>query len=111
MALHNKIDNRVLKERLKTTQEPRTTLSFYKYHQLEDPKAFRDTLYIELDKLAVWGRIYVASEGINAQISVPTLSFDAFRNYLNSISFLKGVRLNVAAEDNGKSFFKLKIQV
>lgn len=111
MALHNKVDNRILKERLKTIQEPRTTLSFYKYHRLEDPKAFRDTLYLELDKLAVWGRIYMAYEGINAQISVPTTSFDAFRHYLNSISFLNGVRLNIAAEDNGKSFFKLKIQV
>jgi UPF0176 protein len=119
MALHNKVNNRILKEKLKTIQEPRTTLSFYKYHHLDDPKAFRDMLYLELDKLVVWGRIYIASEGINAQLSVPTVSFDAFRQYLNSIevgtlapiTFLKDVRLNIAAEDNGKSFFKLKIQV
>jgi UPF0176 protein len=111
MALHNKIDNRILKEQLKAIQEPRTTLSFYKYHQLEDPKAFRDMLYLELDKLGVWGRIYVASEGINAQISLPTTALEAFRSYLNSMSFLQGLRLNIAAEDNGKSFFKLKIQV
>jgi UPF0176 protein len=111
MVLHNKIDNRILKEQLKAIQEPRTTLSFYKYHQLEDPKAFRDQLYLELDKLKVWGRIYVAFEGINAQISVPTVSFDTFKQYLYSISFLSGARLNIAAEDNGKSFFKLKIQV
>ena len=111
MILHNKIDNRILKEQLKTIQEPRTTLSFYKYHHIENPKAFRDNLYLDLDKLRVWGRIYVASEGINAQISVPQELFEDFRTYLNSISFLNAVRLNIAAEDNGKSFFKLKIQV
>ena len=57
------------------------------------------------------GRIYVAGEGINAQISVPSEHLEAFKNHLNDITFLENVRLNFAVEDNGKSFFKLAIKV
>lgn len=111
MLLHNRINGQALKERLKNLPQQRTTISFYKYHHLAAPKQFRDELYINLEKLEVWGRIYVAFEGINAQISVPTDQFENFKSYLYSIPFLDGVRLNKAVEDNGKSFFKLKILV
>lgn len=89
----------------------RTTLSFYKYHTLTDPEAFRNELYRTLDSLEVMGRIYVAHEGINGQISVPTENLAKFKAALYSISFLTGIRLNIAVEDDGKSFFKLKILV
>ncbi|HET9487967.1 MAG TPA: rhodanese-related sulfurtransferase, partial [Chryseosolibacter sp.] len=111
MALHNKIDSRLLKEKMRSSSEQRMTVSFYKYHQLSDPTGFRNELYMNFESLRVLGRVYVASEGINAQISVLTEGFDAFRNYLYSIPFLKGLRLNTAVQDNGKSFFKLKILV
>ncbi len=111
MALHNRIDKRILKEKMQHSTEERITISFYKYHQLAEPKAFRDELYILLDQLGVMGRIYVAHEGINAQISAPKANLDAFREKLYSIDFLNGVRLNIAVDDNGKSFFKLKILV
>src|SRR5690606_29817148 len=55
--------------------------------------------------------VYVAKEGVNAQISVLKDRFDEFKKYLYSIPFLDGVRLNLAVQDNGKSFFKLKILV
>jgi UPF0176 protein len=111
MALYNRINGKELKEKLQHLQEERTTVSFYKYHQLADPKAFRDELYQLFDQLHILGRIYVAHEGINAQISVPSSSFETFRSQLFSISFLNGIRLNTAVDDNGKSFFKLKILV
>lgn len=111
MALHNKIDGRLLKEKMRSTAENRTTVSFYKYHQLADPRDFRNTLYENLESLGVLGRVYIAHEGVNAQISVPAERLDAFRDYLSSIPFLNHVRLNIAVEDNGKSFFKLKILV
>lgn len=111
MALHNRISGKLLKTQLNVNLQPRTTLSFYKYHTLADPKTFRDALYTAWHDLGVWGRIYVASEGINAQVSVPTASFARFKDHLDRIPFLAGVRLNTAIEDNGKSFFKLKIQV
>lgn len=111
MRLHNLVDGKVLKEKMRQDQRPRRTISFYKYHQIADPAAFRNDLYITFSKLDVLGRVYVAHEGINAQISVPTENVDEFRKQLYSISFLDGARLNLAVEDNGKSFFKLKIQV
>lgn len=111
MPLHNRIDGRILKEKLRSSPEKRVTISFYKYHQITDPAQFRDALYAGLESLGVLGRIYLATEGINAQISVPENHFDGFKSYLFSVPFLNQVRLNVAVDDNGKSFFKLKILV
>ena len=91
--------------------EHRTTISFYQYFAIADPQAFRDELYKALNELKVFGRIYVASEGINAQISVPDSAFEALKTYLNSIGPLNGIRLNVAVDDDGKSFWVLKIKV
>lgn len=111
MALYNRINGKELKEKLKLSNEQRTTISFYKYHHITDPAIFRDELYKLLDQVHVLGRIYVANEGINAQISVPTQQLNHFRTQLFSLDFLIGVRLNLAVDDNGKSFFKLKILV
>lgn len=111
MALHNRQDGRLLKEKMRATPEKRVTISFYRYHQIADPKTFRDELYKGLDGIGVLGRIYVAHEGINAQISVPEQQLEAFKAYLYSIPWLDQVRLNVAVQDDGKSFFKLKILV
>ncbi|MBI3883156.1 MAG: rhodanese-related sulfurtransferase, partial [Sphingobacteriales bacterium] len=58
-----------------------------------------------------FGRIYIAEEGINAQISVPDSNFDALKNVLYSFDALNGIRLNVAVDDDGKSFWVLKIKV
>jgi len=109
--LYNRVNRVELKKKLEESIEPRTTLSFYRYHQLSDPTAFRDELYAGLDRLGVFGRIYIASEGINGQISVLTDTFDDFKNYLYSIPWLNGCRLNIAVDDNGKSFFKLNIKL
>ncbi len=111
MALYNRKNGRELKAQLQTRNEERTTVSFYKYHLIANPKIFRDELYQLFDSLQILGRIYIASEGINAQISVPNDYFADFKIKLYSISFLNGIRLNTAVDDNGKSFFKLKILV
>src|SRR5688572_27339924 len=108
MALHNRIDSRLLKEKMRSATEDRTTVSFYKYHHIPDPAEFRNELYKNFDALKVLGRVYIATEGINAQVSVLTNAIDDFKNFLYSIPFLNGVRLNTAVQDNGKSFFKLK---
>ncbi len=109
--LFNRVNGRVLKERMKALPEKRVTISFYRYHQIQNPQEFRDTLYLDMETLDILGRIYVAHEGINAQISIPEKAIDSFRGYLNTIPFLHNVRLNIAIQDDGKSFFKLKILV
>lgn len=110
-ALHNRISRKELKERIQNDPTPRTTISFYQYFKIPDPKAFRNELYTHLKVLDVLGRIYVAHEGINAQINVPAAFLDAFRKYLYSIRPLNNLRLNIAVEDDSKSFYVLDIKV
>jgi UPF0176 protein len=110
-VLHNRVSQAELKQRLFEEKEHRTTISFYHYFPIDDPKVFRDELYKNLDTIKVFGRIYVAHEGINAQLSVPDSHLDALKSYLYSIKPLEGIRLNVAVDDDGKSFWVLKIKV
>jgi UPF0176 protein len=110
-VLHNRISQAELKALLYQETEHRTTLSFYQYFPVADPKQFRDELYKALDALKVFGRIYIAHEGINAQVSVPETNVDAFRDYLYTIPALNGLRLNIAVDNDGKSFWVLKIKV
>ena len=109
--LHNRISNAELKQRMLQEAEPRTTLSFYKYFPIANPQQFRDGLWQKLNPLKVFGRIYVAHEGINAQVSVPASQLETFKTALNSYAFLDNLRLNVAVDDDGKSFWVLKIKV
>jgi UPF0176 protein len=110
-ALHNRVSQKELKERLYQESEPRTTLSFYRYFPIGDPRQFRDELYIALNEKKVFGRIYIAAEGINAQISVPHSQFDSLRSYLHGIPGWQDLRLNIAVDDDGRSFWVLKIKV
>lgn len=109
--LHNRINNDELKQQLMAETEPRVTVSFYQYFPIQNPKEFRDYLYKNLYQLKVFGRIYVASEGINAQASVPRSNYDAMVQFLYSIKSLEGLRINIAVEDDGKSFWVLKVKV
>ncbi len=108
--LYNTEDKRVLRQRMLAESTPRTTVSFYKYHQIEDPQGFRDRLFARWNELNVLGRTYIASEGINAQVSVPTENFKSFVEDLFTIDFLNGIRLNTAV-DEGKSFYALKVKL
>ncbi|HEU4574163.1 MAG TPA: rhodanese-related sulfurtransferase [Chitinophagaceae bacterium] len=110
-VLHNRISRRELKERIQNDPTPRTTISFYRYFPIDQPGQFRDELYLRLQELGVLGRIYIAQEGINAQISVPTANLEVFKNYLDSISGMENLRLNIAVDDDGKSFYVLDIKV
>ena len=110
-VLHNRISGEELKHRLHEETEPRITISFYKYLPIQNPQEFRHNLYKHLYNIKVFGRIYVAKEGINAQISVPQSNFEDFKNFLYSISELNGIRLNIAVDDDGKSFWVLSVKV
>src|SRR5690554_3075410 len=111
-VLHNRISNEELKAQMLSETTPRTTVSFYKYFKIGDPPHFRDELYRKFNKLQVFGRVYIANEGINAQISVPEHNFDDFKNTLfQTDPELNNIRLNIAVDDDGKSFWVLKIKV
>ncbi|HYX05610.1 MAG TPA: rhodanese-related sulfurtransferase [Bacteroidales bacterium] len=111
MILHNKINKQQLKQQLIHEPFRRKTLSFYRYVILEDPVSFRNMLYEKLFALNSFGRIYVAAEGINAQMSVPEDHYLQLREVIDSIEALSGVHFNEAIEDDGRSFYKLTIKV
>jgi UPF0176 protein len=108
--LHNRISQKELRQRLLEEAIPRRTISFYRYFPIADPAAFRDELYLRLSELEVFGRIYLAHEGINAQVSVPFSRADEFQAFLENMEPLRGIRLNPAFSE-GKSFWVLKIKV
>ncbi|HMB61654.1 MAG TPA: rhodanese-related sulfurtransferase [Eudoraea sp.] len=111
MQLYNTLSAREREALIERAGQERLTISFYKYAHIGNPQIFRNHVFIHWNELDVLGRIYIASEGINAQLSVPADHFDAFKDHLDSISFLENVRLNIALEQHNKSFLKLKVKV
>ena len=111
MQLYNTLSAEERKELIAQAGQERLTISFYAYYNIGNPALFRDHLFIHWYELNVLGRIYVAHEGINAQLSVPAENFEAFKTHLDSIVFLENVRLNIAVEQDNFSFLKLKVKV
>lgn len=111
MQLYNKLSAKERAALIDEAGEDRLTLSFYQYAKIGNTELFRNYLYLAWDKLQVLGRIYVAHEGINAQLSVPAQNFNSFKTFIDSIYFLENVRLNIAVEQDAKSFLKLKVKV
>lgn len=111
MQLYNTLSAEDRARLIDEAGEQRLTLSFYTYTRINDPQTFRDELFIRWNQLDVLGRIYVATEGINAQLSLPAKNFTGFREFLDTYPFLKDIRLNIAIEHDNKSFLKLTIKV
>ncbi len=111
MQLYNTLSSKERETLLEEAGDERLTLSFYQYAKIGNPHLFRNHLFIAWDQMEVLGRIYVAQEGINAQLSVPAHNFTVFKAFLDGIFFLENVRLNIAIEHNLKSFLKLKVKV
>ena len=111
MQLYNKLSAKEREALLEEAGEDRLTLSFYQYAKIGNPHLFRNHLFVAWDEMEVLGRIYVAHEGINAQLSVPAKNFGKFKEFLDGIYFLENVRLNIAIEHDIKSFLKLKVKV
>jgi UPF0176 protein len=111
MRLYNIVDSKVLKEALLSESFTRKTISFYRYSWIDHPQEFRDRIYLDWANLNCFGRIYVAREGINAQMSVPEPNYEAFFETLKKYPIFDHIPVKFAIEDNGKSFYKLAIKV
>jgi len=111
MQLYNTLSGKERAALIEKAGKDRLTLSFYQYAKINNPQEFRDHLFLAWNALDVLGRIYVAHEGINGQLSLPADQFDTFKNHLDTIDFLKGIRLNIAIEQDNMSFLKLKVKV
>jgi UPF0176 protein len=111
MTLHNKINREEAKKKLQEETFRRKTISFYRYVAIAEPEKMRDELYKEWQALNVFGRIYVANEGINAQLCVPEHNWEKFVEGLYAHAEFNNVPFKIAVEDSGKSFYKLTIKV
>ncbi len=111
MALHNIYDRDTLRQKLAEEKFERHTVSFYRYAHLTELTTLRDTMYAQLQEWSVLGRIYLASEGINAQVNVPAPHWEAFAAYWESMSAFENMTYRFAREDRKDSFLKLKIKV
>lgn len=109
--LVNRIDKNILKQKLKEETFQRKTISFYRYVNIADPQALRDELFKKWDELQCFGRVYLAHEGINAQMSVPEHNWAAFVDFINNIPYFAHVPFKHAVDGNGKSFYKLIVRV
>jgi UPF0176 protein len=111
MFLHNRVNKKELKKRIQEETTKRITVSFYRYVIIDNPQELRDDLFKQWNALNILGRIYVAREGINAQMSVPEENWEIFRFNLNADKRFEGVPFKIAVEDDGKSFYKLAIKI
>lgn len=111
MQLYNTLSAKERTVLIEQAGKQRLTLSFYQYANIGNPQLFRNHLFVAWNELEVLGRIYVAHEGINGQLSLPADNFNAFKDHLDAIPFLKDIRLNIAVEQDNKSFLKLKVKV
>lgn len=111
MLLQNRVNKKELKKRITQDATKRITVSFYRYVIIEDPKALRDNFFAHWNNLKILGRIYIAHEGINAQMCVPQENWEAFKNALYQDERFNAIPFKIAIEDDGKSFYKLTIKV
>ena len=86
--MFNKKSKIELNKDLKKESFERITCSFYRYCEISNPEELRDILYQDLSDLDILGRIYVASEGINAQISIPEHKWNNFKDYIDNLSYI-----------------------
>jgi len=108
--LVNRTERKILMEKVRNEPFHRKIFSFYRYVPIEDPVTFRDELYKSWISLNVLGRIYVAHEGINAQMSVPEHNWDAFHQTFEKFPYLQDITINDAVESGKYAFFKLDIR-
>ncbi|GBB88652.1 hypothetical protein RclHR1_15200009 [Rhizophagus clarus] len=88
------------------------TLSFYSFNlnvQLSLEK-LRENMLNKLEEMGLVGRIYIATEGINAQVSCPKEKIVDLRKYCDDELNLKGTEFNFSTY-HVKAFRKLHVKI
>lgn len=111
MLLQNRVNKKELKKRIQEETIKRITVSFYRYVIIDNPEELRNSLFSQWNMLNILGRIYVAHEGINAQMCVPQENWEIFKFNLYNDERFKNMPFKIAIEDDGKSFYKLTVKV
>ena len=109
LPLYNQFDRPTLEKHIKSSGEERRVLSFYRYVHIDMPQDLRDKLYLDWRDLGVLGRVYVATEGVNAQISVASDNLDAFLDSLES--YFPHMPIKFSLDDTPDAFIKLIVRL
>ena len=107
--LHNIYDRETLEKKVAAEDFERVTISFYRYVHISEPEALRSQLYREWAEFNCLGRIYLAKEGIHAQMSIPEANYKSFLENLEG--HFPQMPIKVAVEENKPSFIKLNVKV
>jgi len=93
-------------------EKNRITVSFYKYFHVKNPETFRVALLDIFKYYQIFGRIYVADEGINAQISIFESNVYNMKKKIALLNpNLKKLLINKSLDNFRVSFLTLKIKV
>lgn len=112
LILHNRIAREELKKRFLFSKKPRITISFYKYFHIIDVQKYRDHIYKKFFQYQVLGRVYIAHEGINAQINVPVKFYSIIKHIIQSFDIaLKNIRINQSLNNSFPSFWVLSVKI
>lgn len=111
VRLANKLSREDAIKKVEAETFERRTISFYRYRRIGDPEQMRDELWRAFEAMGVLGRIYVAKEGINAQLSIPEHNVDQLKRYLNHFDEFKKMPFKFGLEESNISFWKLTIKV
>lgn len=109
--LRNHLSKKQATENLLREDFQRTVISFYRYVRITDPVALRNALFAQWQDFGVLGRVYLAEEGINAQVSVPSHLLEKFQEKLFSHNEFKNVPFKVGVLQEHDAFWKLTIKV
>ena len=99
-GLRNKLSKEQALNKLESENFFRKTLSFYSYVIIDNPEKFRDKIFKDWSDLDCLGRIYVAREGINAQMNVPEHNWGKFITSLNQYKEFKKIPLKIAVGEH-----------
>lgn len=93
------------------------TLAFYKFYKFTKPEleALKEKLLTDFGELGIVGRIYISTEGINAQIACPEEclpKLQAYREeYLKPLLSGDLMELNIGTEHGKRSFRALHVRI
>ncbi|KAI9490581.1 hypothetical protein BDB00DRAFT_837143 [Zychaea mexicana] len=94
------------------------TMAFYKFHDLksDDLLAFRQQLLDDLGHWGIVGRIYISTEGINAQLSCPESHIHKLRRYCQetlkpTVGELMDLNIGTEPEAGERAFRALHVRI
>ncbi len=108
--LYNKKNKKQLLDQLENEKFKRITCSFYKYVELSNLIDLRNEIFAKWTEFEILGRVYIAEEGINAQISIPQQNIKKFKRHINSKLFFRDILIKSAIKE-GLSFYKLTVKI